>query len=164
MHKSTISVVGLCLIVSANASAAPVYSPAMYAASPATAGPAIGNAKSAPADLIMVADAAPLSDGEIAYIYLQANEFDVEEGELGSARGTAPEVKEHGAMVAKDHRGVVESFEGILAKNGIKPIAPSDDARTLEQHHAAMADLKARSGANFDRASISLRRLSTIGL
>ena len=32
-----------------------------------------------------VPDAAHLTDGEIAYIYLQANQFDVEEAKLGIA-------------------------------------------------------------------------------
>ena len=57
--------------------------------------------------------ATQLTDGEIAYIYLQANQFDVEEAELGIARGTAPEVKQHGEMVAKDHSGVIAATEGI---------------------------------------------------
>jgi putative membrane protein len=151
MRVSILSVVGLCFIGSTNASTAAVYGPAPHVACAGLASPAICSPKSTPPNLIKVADATQLTDGEIAYIYLQGNEFDVEEAELGVARGTASDVKEHGEMVAKDHRGVVETFEGILTKNGIKPIAPPDDAATLERHHAVMADLKARSGANFDR-------------
>ena len=99
--------------------------------------------------------ATQLTDGEIAYIYLQANQFDVEEAKLGIARGTAPEVKQHGEMVAKDHSGVIAAFEGILMEHGIKPTAPSDNAAT-EQHHQAVIDsLRARSGANFDREYIT---------
>jgi predicted outer membrane protein len=45
--------------------------------------------------------------GEIAYIYLQANQFDVDEAKLGIVRGTASAVKQHGEMVAKDHGSVI---------------------------------------------------------
>ena len=87
MRKSTVAILSLCFMVSANARAAE-------------------NAN--------VTGTAKLTDGEIAYIYIQANQFDVEEAKLGIARGTAPEVKQHGEMVAKDHGGVIASFEGIL--------------------------------------------------
>jgi predicted outer membrane protein len=97
------------------------------------------------------ADAIQLTDGEIAYIYLHYNQFDVEEAELGVARGTAPEVKQHGEMVANDHRGVIKTFEAILAKDGIEPVAPADFDAALKQHQAIMAKLKDKSGVAFDR-------------
>ena len=58
MYKSIFTIVGLCFVISAAAAA---HDP-------------------------KVPDAAQLTDGEIAYIYLQANQFDVEEAELGIAR------------------------------------------------------------------------------
>jgi predicted outer membrane protein len=54
-------------------------------------------------------------------------------------------------MVAKDHRGVVVAFQGILTQNDIKPVPPADDSATVEHHLAVMKDLRARSGADFDR-------------
>ena len=103
------------------------------------------------ANAAQVAGAAPLTDGEIAYVYLHYNQFDVDEAELGIARGTAPEVKQHGEMVANDHRGVIKAFEGILAKDGIEPIAPADFDATVKQHQAAIDTLKHKSGITFDR-------------
>jgi predicted outer membrane protein len=97
------------------------------------------------------ANAAELTDAEIAYTYIQGNLYDVEEAELGIARGTAAEVKEHGEMVARDHRGVVKAFEDLLAKQGIKPVVPAGFEETAKQHQAEMADLRGRSGADFDR-------------
>lgn len=97
------------------------------------------------------ADATQLTDGEIAYIYLHYNQFDVEEAELGVARGTASEVKQHGEMVANDHRGVIKAFEAILAKDGIEPVAPADFDAALKQHQSVMAKLKDKSGVAFDR-------------
>ena len=124
MRKSTVAILSLCFMVSANAREAE-------------------NAN--------VTGTAKLTDGEIAYIYIQANQFDVEEAKLGIARGTAPEVKQHGEMVAKDHGGVIASFEGILTEQGIEPTAPSGNAPTVQQHQAVIDALKARSGADFDR-------------
>lgn len=126
MYKSIFTIVGLCFVISAAAAA---HDP-------------------------KVADAAQLTDGEIAYIYLQANQFDVEEAELGIARGTAREVKQH-EMVANDHRGVITAFEGILMEHGIKPTAPSDNAATEQRHRAVIDTLKARSSADFDREYIT---------
>jgi len=47
----------------------------------------------------------------------------VEETKLGIARGTAPEVKQHGEMLAKDHSGFIAAFERIFMKHGIKRTA-----------------------------------------
>jgi predicted outer membrane protein len=106
--------------------------------------------------------ATQLRDGEIAYIYLQANQFDVEEAELGIARGTAPEVKQHGEMVAKDHSGVIAAFEGILMEHGIKPTAPSDNARLSNTTRRSLT-LLGPGAAPTSTASTSPRRSSTIG-
>ena len=71
--------------------------------------------------VIKVADSAQLTDGEIAFIYLQANIFEVETAELGMTLGTSNDVKQHGEMVARDHRGVVKMFEELLHMNHINP-------------------------------------------
>jgi len=147
MRKSTIHVVGLCLIGGALATATALYSPGTYACN----GPAACTIGSASANLVLMAKATQLTDGEIAYLYLQGNQFDVEEAELGIARGTSSEVKQHGEMVAKDHRGVVVAFQAILTEHNIKPVAPSGDSAAVQHHMAVMSDLQARSGADFDR-------------
>jgi predicted outer membrane protein len=127
MYKSIFTIVGLCFV----------------------------SVNTARAHDLKASDAAQLTDGEIAYIYLQANQFDVEEAKLGIAHGTSPEVKQHGEMVAQDHSGLIAAFRGILMEHGITPTPPSDNAAT-EQHHQAVIDaLKTRSGADFDREYIT---------
>jgi predicted outer membrane protein len=106
-------------------------------------------------DVIKVADSAQLTDGEIAYIYLQANLFEVETAELGMALGTSDDVKRHGEMVARDHRGVVKMFEELLHMNNIKPVETSGSAASIAQHQAVMTNLKARNGADFDKAYLT---------
>jgi putative membrane protein len=105
--------------------------------------------------VIRVHDAQSLSDGEIAYLYLQANLFEVDKAELARAQGTAPEVKHHGDEVAKDHRGVVKMFEELLLKTGIKPITAADSALRVAEQETVMSGLKQKTGADFDRAYIA---------
>ncbi len=107
------------------------------------------------AHLIKVADAAQLTDGEIAYLYLQANLFEVETGELGATRGIAADVKKHGETVVTEHRGVVKMFEGLLLKRGIKPTAPANSEANVGQHKLIMDDLGGRHGTDFDRAYLA---------
>lgn len=114
--------------------------------------PTIYAANSPRSIVARVANSDQLTDGEIAYIYLQANLFEVEKAELGMARGTAPKVREHGVMVAKDHRGVVIMFEKLLKKIGLKPTPHAGSAAALKKHNEVVADLKSRSGSDFDRA------------
>ncbi len=99
--------------------------------------------------------AAALTDGEIAYLYIQANLFEVELAELGKSVGTSDDVKQHGNMVAKDHRGVIKRFEELLHQNHIKPVATAASAAALTQHQAAVAALMARKGTEFDNAYLA---------
>ena len=105
--------------------------------------------------VIKVADSAQLTDAEIAFIYLQANLFEVETAELGMTHGTSNDVKQHGEMVARDHRVVVKMFEELLHMNHIKPVETSDSALNIAQHLAVMTNLKARKGADFDKAYLA---------
>lgn len=108
------------------------------------------------AHVIRVADTAALTDEQIAYIYIQANLFEVETAELGKSRGTSEDVRSHGETVAKDHRGVVKMFEKLLHMNHIKPIAPPNADDAVRQHQKVLADLKAKNeGEDFDKAYIA---------
>jgi len=122
MRKSIISVMGFGLVLGVTAVEASVHDSATHVTGAGLVSPEIHNVTSAPAKIVKLADAAQITDGEIAYIYLQGNLFDVEEAELAISRGTAAEVREQGEMVVRDHRGVVKAFEDILAKNGITKV------------------------------------------
>ncbi len=99
-----------------------------------------------------VADAPQLTDGAIAYIYLQTNLFEVEVADLGKSVGASDEVRQLAQMVADDHRGVIKSFEELLQMNRIKPVATPASRAAVAQHQAVIADLQARKGADFDKA------------
>lgn len=118
---------------------------------PVICGPAAFES-AATSKVIKVADESGLSDAEIAYLYIQANLFEVETAELGVARGTAADVKSHGEMVARDHKGVVRAFEELIQMNGIKPVSTDAAVNAEKQHSAVMEKLKSKQGAEFDKA------------
>lgn len=124
----------------------------------AYAGPSgalIGQTQLPGIDLIKAADTTQLTDGEIAYVYLQANLFEVQTAELARTLGTSGDVKQHGEMVEKDHRGVIKMFERLLEMNHIKPVETSNSAATIAQHQALMTNLKSQTGSGFDKAYLA---------
>ena len=54
-------------------------------------------------------------------------------------------------MLARDHRAVRQQGRDLVKKLGVQPTPPKDFAMAL-QHEAATRSLRARSGAEFDRA------------
>lgn len=92
-----------------------------------------------------------LDDATIAAIFDEANTADIETGELAAKRGVSKEVRDFGAMLARDHKQVRQLDRDLLAKLGVKatPPVPNDGAKA---HAAAMKQLQAASSANFDHA------------
>ncbi len=97
------------------------------------------------------APAAALDDPTIVAIFDAANAADIETGQLAAERGQSKEVREFGAMLARDHKHVRQMGRDLAAKLGVTPTPPADDAGA-KAHAAAMATLRAKRGADFDRA------------
>jgi putative membrane protein len=96
--------------------------------------------------------AAPaLDDPTIVAIFDAANTADIETGRLAAERGSTKEVRDYGAMLARDHAAVRQQGRDLARKLGVTPTPPADDA-SAKAHAAAMASLRAKSGAEFDRA------------
>jgi putative membrane protein len=97
------------------------------------------------------ANEAPLDDPTIVAIFDAANTADIETGLLAAQRGQSKEVREFGAMLAHDHQQVRQLGRDLAVKLRVTPTPPKDDEGT-KAHAQAMATLRARSGADFDRA------------
>ncbi|HJS46709.1 MAG TPA: DUF4142 domain-containing protein [Gemmatimonadales bacterium] len=97
------------------------------------------------------AQAPALDDPTIVAIFDAANTADVETGELAASRGHSTEVKEFGAMLARDHRMVRQQGRDLAAKLGVTPTPPAGD-QSAKDHAATMKRLRGLSGAEFDRA------------
>jgi putative membrane protein len=93
----------------------------------------------------------PLDDPTIVAIFDAANTADIETGALAKARGSSNEVREFGAMLARDHEMVRQQGRDLAAKLGVTPTPPTPD-QGAKDHAAAMARLRALKGAEFDRA------------
>ncbi|MEO6444290.1 MAG: DUF4142 domain-containing protein [Gemmatimonadaceae bacterium] len=92
-----------------------------------------------------------IDDATIVAIFDAANTADIETGELAAQRGSSKEVRDFGAMLARDHKQVRQLGRDLAAKLGVTPTPPADDA-SAKAHAAAMARLRALRGASFDRA------------
>jgi putative membrane protein len=92
-----------------------------------------------------------LDDATIVAIFDAANTADIETGSLAVERASSKEVREFGAMLARDHKQVRQQGRDLAKKLGVTPTPPADD-QSAKSHAAAMARLRSLSGAEFDRA------------
>ena len=92
-----------------------------------------------------------IDDATIVAIFDAANTFDIETGKLGSTNGSSAAVRAVGASLVRDHMNVRQQGRDLARKLGVTPTPPADNPLQA-QHTRAMADLKARKGADFDKA------------
>ena len=94
---------------------------------------------------------AALDDATIVAIFDAANTADIETGDLAAQRGNSKEVRDMGAMFARDHRAVRQQGRDLAKKLGVTPTPPKDD-QSAKQQAATMATLRSKHGADFDKA------------
>jgi len=92
-----------------------------------------------------------LDDATIVAIFDAANTADIETGSLAAKRAQAKDVRDYGAMIAHDHQAVRQLGRDLAKKLGVTPTPPAADAGA-KAHAEAMATLRAKHGAEFDRA------------
>jgi putative membrane protein len=92
-----------------------------------------------------------LDDPTIVAIFDEANTADIETGELAVKKGSTKEVRDFGAMLARDHKMVRQQGRDLAKKLGVTPTAPKDD-QGARDHAAAMKKLGLLSGKAFDHA------------
>jgi putative membrane protein len=97
------------------------------------------------------APAKPLDDATIVAIFDNANTADIETGKLAAERGHAKEVRQFGAMLARDHAMVRQQGRDLAKKLGVTPTPPKGDQSARDQA-AVIRRLSALRGAEFDRA------------
>ena len=95
--------------------------------------------------------AGTLDDPTIVAIFDNANTVDIETGELAAQRGHSKEVRDFGAMLARDHKMVRSQGRDLAKKLGVTPTPPANDA-SVKAHADAMKKLRSLKGAEFDHA------------
>ena len=114
----------------------------------------IGTAIVVPVFLLAQAkpSAPAIDDAAIVGIFDIANTWDVATGSLASTRASSKEVKDFGAMLARDHKIVQDSGRALAAKLKVTPTPVAADFPLKVQHEATMKKLVGLSGATFDQA------------
>lgn len=97
------------------------------------------------------ASTAALDDPTIVAIFDAANTWDIETGKLAQEKGTTKEIRDFGAMLAHDHAMVRQQGRDLAKKLGVTPTPPKDFGMAKD-HEAAMKELRAAKGKEFDRA------------
>jgi putative membrane protein len=92
-----------------------------------------------------------LDDATILAILDNANTADIETGRLAAQRGHRDEVRQFGAMLARDHQMVRQGGRDLAKKLGIIPTPPSGE-QSVQDHAAAMRRLSGLQGREFDSA------------
>jgi putative membrane protein len=95
--------------------------------------------------------AAVLDDATIVAIFDNANTFDIATGKLAAKQGQSNEVRQFGAMLARDHAMVRQQGRDLAQKLGVTPTPPAGDHSAQDQA-ATLQRLSALRGAEFDRA------------
>ena len=94
---------------------------------------------------------ATLNDPTIVAIFDAANTWDIETGNLAVKKGSTKEVRDFGAMLARDHTNVRQQGRDLAKKLSVTPTPPKDFAMAKD-HAAAMKQLESLHGKAFDKA------------
>jgi putative membrane protein len=94
---------------------------------------------------------ASLDDATIVAIFDNANTADIETGKLAGQRGFSNEVRQFGAMLARDHQMVRQQGRDLAEKLGVTPTPPIGD-HSAQDRADAIQRLSNLSGPEFDRA------------
>jgi putative membrane protein len=92
-----------------------------------------------------------LDDATIVAIFDNANTVDIETGKLAAERGHSNEVRQFGAMLARDHDIVRQQGRDLAKRLGVTPTPPPGDQSAQDQA-AVIRRLSGLRGAEFDRA------------
>jgi putative membrane protein len=84
-------------------------------------------------------------------IFDNANTADIETGKLAAKHGQSAEVRQFGAMLARDHEMVRQQGRDLAEKLGVTPTPPAGD-QSAQNHAALLRRLESLRGAEFDRA------------
>lgn len=97
------------------------------------------------------AGAAKLDDPTIIAIFDAANTWDIQTGNIAAKKGSTKEIRDFGAMLARDHTTVRQQGRDLVKKLGVTPTPPKNFAMARD-HAAAVAKLNGLKGKAFDRA------------
>ena len=93
-----------------------------------------------------------IDDAAIVGIFDAANTWDMSTGSLAAKKASRADVKELGAMLARDHEAVRKQGRELATKLGVTPTPVAKDFPLLKNYEATLKKLNGLSGAEFDKA------------
>jgi putative membrane protein len=93
-----------------------------------------------------------LDDAAIVGIFDAANGWDIATGSLAERKAARTDVREFGAMLARDHRAVRQQGRDLAKRLGVTPTPVAKDFALLVDYNNAMKRLEGLRGAAFDKA------------
>ena len=94
------------------------------------------------------------SDAQIASIVVTANQVDIDAGRFAGSRATSPDVRKFAQQMVTDHSGVNKQAVALVTKLKVTPEDNPTSQSLKKGGEVNVKNLKALSGAAFDRAYI----------
>lgn len=109
-----------------------------------------------------LADAATLTDEQIAGIALLANQREVAEANVALGGATAPAVREFATKMVKDFSDAVSRQQALFAQLAITTVGSDRSERIEAESDIANSELEAQTGDAFDKSYMA-RQVEVLG-
>ena len=95
-----------------------------------------------------------LSDAEVAFIAVTANQIDIAYADIAKQKSKDPEVLTFAETMQRDHRGVIDQAVALAKKLGVNPLDNAVSKKLVADSETTKKDLLSRAGKSFDKAYI----------
>jgi putative membrane protein len=99
-------------------------------------------------------DKPKLSDAEVAFIAVTANQIDISYAEIAKQKSKDAGVIKFAQTMERDHKAVIAQAADLAKKLGVTPQANDVSKKLLDDAEKTKKDLRAKSAKMFDRAYI----------
>lgn len=100
------------------------------------------------------ASAQGVNDAQIAAIVVTANQVDIDAGKLAASRAASADVRKFAQQMVTDHTGVNKQATELVTRLKVTPEDNATSQSLKSGGEKNVADLKALSGAAFDKAYV----------
>lgn len=96
-----------------------------------------------------------LSDAEVAYVAVIANQIDISYAEIAKQKSSDPEILKFAATMERDHTAVIAQAAALAKKLGITPVENAVSRKLLADAEKTKKTLRAKTGKSFNIAYIN---------
>lgn len=99
-------------------------------------------------------DKLKLSDEEVAFVAVTANQIDIDFAQIAKEKSKDAEVLKFAQTMERDHKAVISQAANLAKKLGVTPKSNSLSAKLLADAEKTKEKLKTKSGNEFNQAYI----------